>query len=104
MSKTMCQISPGTPSRDGAPRAPNPTKRTVRKQSNRRQFLYSGAVLGAAVALDSLQFSSAEEQTQDEEPSSRHAPLDVVRVGVVGIGGRGACASISRMKQRQHVV
>ena len=58
---------------------------------NRREFLRTGAVAGAAVALNSVVGSriEAQEQKGKGHPPASRKPMEKVRIGFVGVGGQG---------------
>ena len=59
----------------------------MHKDLDRRSALRLSATVGTGLALESLTRSGEATET---EPSTRLTPIPVVRVGLVGIGGRGA--------------
>jgi predicted dehydrogenase len=57
---------------------------------DRRNALKLGATVGAGLALGGVPASSAEEPQSSAAPQEKAAPIDPVRIGFVGIGGRGS--------------
>ena len=60
-------------------------------QKTRRDLLKLGATLGATTVLGNRNPTRANESnTAELSPQEKFPPIDVVRIGVVGLGGRGA--------------
>ena len=59
-------------------------------QIKRRHFLKCGATSGVGLALGGLTVSRFQKPLQAAPSEVKHAPIDPVRVGFVGIGGRGS--------------
>jgi len=58
-------------------------------EPTRRQFLELGAALGAATAMGGRNDVRAENATSSDGRGLACDPVDIVRIGMVGIGGRG---------------
>ena len=58
-------------------------------EPTRRQFLELGAAIGATTALRSRNVVGKEIATSNEHRGLACEPIDMVRIGIVGIGGRG---------------
>ncbi|MGB2862152.1 MAG: hypothetical protein WBC05_02400, partial [Sedimentisphaerales bacterium] len=58
---------------------------------NRRDFVRLGATVGAGLALDVTNLPTAAKATQVVAPVRAATGIDRVRLGFVGVGGRGSC-------------
>ena len=61
----------------------------MHNERTRRQFLELGAAIGVATALGDRNVVGKENTTSDEHRGLTCDPIDIVRIGLVGIGGRG---------------